>query len=222
MKKTTLLIMMLSLASALTLKAQNTDVSGIDNVLYITPFSVEPGTTSLELQVSMKNTAAIRGFQCDLVLPEGVTPVVEDDIISCWFEDRAPTYKQGKNSLNYHSLDATLQEDGSCRFLSGATQDKVFDGNDGVLFVLQVNIAANMAEGDYPIVMKNIKLSESDISKSYSTDEVKSTMTIGTPTAINGVSAKKAVKGVYNVAGQQTDGIQKGINIVDGKKVMVK
>jgi len=88
MKKTALFILMLCMGSALTLKAQNTDVSGIDNVLYITPFSVEPGTTSLELQVSMKNTAAIRGFQCDLVLPEGVTPVVEDDIISCWSADR--------------------------------------------------------------------------------------------------------------------------------------
>lgn len=221
MKKTALFILMLCMGSALTLKAQNTDVSGIDNVLYITPFSVEPGTTSLELQVSMKNTAAIRGFQCDLVLPEGVTPVVEDDIISCWFEDRAPTYQKGKNYLNYHSLDATLQEDGSCRFLSGATQDKVFDGNDGVLFVLQVNIAANMAQGEYPIILKNIKLSESDISIFYSTEEVKSTMTYGTPTVIKNLSASKQTKGIYNVAGQQTN-MQKGINIVNGSKVMVK
>lgn len=221
MKKTALFILMLCMGSALTLKAQNTDVSGIDNVLYITPFSVEPGTTSLELQVSMKNTAAIRGFQCDLVLPEGVTPVVEDDIISCWFEDRAPTYQKGKNYLNYHSLDATLQEDGSCRFLSGATQDKVFDGNDGVLFILEVKIAGNMAQGEYPIILKNIKLSESDISIFYSTEEVKSTMTYGTPTVIKNLSASKQTKGIYNVAGQQTN-MQKGINIVNGSKVMVK
>ena len=169
----------------------------------------------------MKNSAAIRGFQFDLVLPEGVTPVEEDDIISCWFEDRAPTYKQGKNMLNYHSLDASKQEDGSIRFLSGATQDKTFEGNDGLLFILEVKIDANLAQGDYPIILKNMKLSESDITKSYSTEEIKTTMTYGTATAINGISAKKAVKGAYNIAGQQTN-LQKGINIVDGKKVMVK
>ena len=222
MKKTALLILMLCMGSALALKAQNTDVSGIDNVLYITPFSVEPGTTELELKVCMKNTAAIRGFQFDLVLPEGVTPVEEGGIISCWFEDRAPTYKKGKNYVNYHSLDASKREDGSIRFLSGSTEDKTFDGNDGVLFILEVKIAENMAQGEYPIVLKNIKLSESDISKSYSTEEVKTTMTYGTPTAIKSISASKQTKAVYNIAGQRIDGVQKGINIVDGKKVIVR
>ena len=219
--KKTLLLLMLCMTSALAIKAQNTDISGMDNVIYIEPFKVDPGTTDLELQFSMKNSAAIRGFQFDLVLPEGVTPVEEDDIISCWFEDRAPTYKQGKNMLNYHSLDASKQEDGSIRFLSGATQDKTFEGNDGLLFILEVKIDANLAQGDYPIILKNMKLSESDITKSYSTEEIKTTMTYGTATAINGISAKKAVKGAYNIAGQQTN-LQKGINIVDGKKVMVK
>jgi len=221
MKKTALLILMLCVGSAMSLKAQNTDVSAIDNVLYIEPFSVDKGTTEYDLSVCMKNTAAIRGFQFDLVLPEGVTPLVEDEVISCWFEDRAPTYKKGKNLLNYHSLDAKEQEDGSYRFLSGATEDKTFDDNDGVLFTLQLVIDENLAEGDYPIIMKNVKLSESDISKYYLTEEVVSTMTYGTSTGINGISAKKAVNGVYNVAGQKGE-LQKGINIVDGKKVMVK
>lgn len=219
--KKTLLLLMLCMTSALAIKAQNTDISGMDNVIYIQPFKVDPGTTDLELQFSMKNTAAIRGFQFDLVLPEGVTPVEEDGIYSCWFEDRAPTYKQGKNLLNYHSLDASKQEDGSIRFLSGATQDKTFDGTDGVLFILEVKISETLAQGDYTIILKNMKLSESDISKSYSTEEIKTTMTYGTAVAINGISANKAVKSIYNIAGQQTN-LQKGINIVDGKKVMVK
>lgn len=221
MKKTALFFLMLCMGSALTLKAQNTDVSGIDNVLYITPFSVEPGATELELQVCMKNTAAIRGFQFELVLPEGVTPVEEDGIISCWFEDRAPTYRKGKNYVNFHSLYASFREDGSIRFLSGSEEDKTFDGNDGVLFILEVKIAENMAQGEYPIVLKNIKLSESDISTFYLTEEVKTTMTYGTPTAIKSISTSKQTKGIYNVAGQQVE-MQKGINIVDGKKVIIR
>ena len=41
-------------------------------------------------------------------------------------------------------------------------------------------------------------------------------------TNINHVSSPKTIKSTYNLAGQKTDDMQKGINIVDGKKVMVK
>ena len=41
-------------------------------------------------------------------------------------------------------------------------------------------------------------------------------------TAISSVSVKTAQKAIFNVAGQQIKSLQKGINIVDGKKVYVK
>ena len=41
-------------------------------------------------------------------------------------------------------------------------------------------------------------------------------------TNINHVSSPKTIKSTYNLAGQKTDDMQKGINIVDGKKLMVK
>ena len=72
MKKTALFVLMLCIGQALTLRAQNTDVSSIKNVVYITPFSAQSGTQAT-LSINMKNTAAIRGFQFDLYLPEGVT-----------------------------------------------------------------------------------------------------------------------------------------------------
>ena len=44
-----------------------------------------------------------------------------------------------------------------------------------------------------------------------------------TPEAINEIAGKKnAVKAIFNLAGQQMNGLQKGLNIVDGKKVFVK
>ena len=57
MKKTALLIIMLVMGQVLTLRAENTDVSGIDNVVYINPVSVQAGTTQLSLPIYMKNTA---------------------------------------------------------------------------------------------------------------------------------------------------------------------
>ena len=218
MKKTALFFLMLCMGSALTLKAQNTDVSGIDNVLYITPFSVEPGTTEFELKVCMKNTAEIRGLQFDLYLPEGA---------SIAFNEKGkfvnvPKFNEGRlPEDDEHTIQGKKQTDGAIRFLINSEYSETFTGNDGLLFTVKVALEATMAQGEYPIVMKNIKLSESDISTFYLTEEVKTTMTYGTPTAIKSISASKQTKGIYNVAGQQVE-MQKGINIVDGKKVMVK
>ena len=41
-------------------------------------------------------------------------------------------------------------------------------------------------------------------------------------TSISSVKVAKAAKGIYNVAGQQMKNLQKGLNIVDGKKVYIK
>ena len=42
------------------------------------------------------------------------------------------------------------------------------------------------------------------------------------PTAISEAKAQKVAKAIYNAAGQQMKSLQKGLNIVDGKKVYVK
>ena len=41
-------------------------------------------------------------------------------------------------------------------------------------------------------------------------------------TGISSVEKKAPVKAIFNIAGQQMDGLQKGLNIVDGQKVLVK
>lgn len=41
-------------------------------------------------------------------------------------------------------------------------------------------------------------------------------------TAISSVTKKASVKSIFNLAGQQMNGLQKGLNIVDGKKIYVK
>ena len=162
-------------ASRSKVRGVNTDVSTIDNVIYIEPLSVEPNGR-LNLSLKMKNSAAIRGFQFDLELPEGVTPVEEDGEYVYWLNvDRAPKKAGGQY---YHTLEVTRQADGTYRFLCGAQQDKTFLGNDGEVAVIQVDVAADMAVGDYPIILKYVKLTESDISHFYLTDELVSTLTV--------------------------------------------
>ena len=157
-------------------KAADTDVSGIANVVYIESFEASPGTTELNLSIKMKNTAEIRAFQFDLELPEGVTPFEDGNEFVYWLNaDRSP--KKGGGQL-YHTIEVTQQSNGTYRFLVGSTADKTFSGNDGEIAVIQINIASTMAAGDYTISMKDIKLTETDISNYYETALVESTLTI--------------------------------------------
>ena len=55
-----------------TLNAANTDISVLNNIIYVEPFSAAPGT-QMQMSIKMKNTVGIRGFQFDLYLPEGLS-----------------------------------------------------------------------------------------------------------------------------------------------------
>ena len=155
--------------------AGNTDVSSIDNVVYITPFTVSSGTqTSLSIQ--MKNTALIRSFQFDLYLPDGVSVVKSSKgrIQGSLSQSRLPDEDQ-------HLLTFSEQPDGAIRFLCGSEYDENFTGSDGEIATLQIDVSADMSAGDYPVYIKNITLSETDIKNHYDTELVESTITIGTP-----------------------------------------
>ena len=219
MKKTVSLILILCMVQALTLRAQDTDVSGIDNVVYITPVSVDQGAAKVSLPVYMKNTAEIRGLQFDLYLPEGVTigfnkkgKFVDEPVFN---DDRLPEDDE-------HTIQGSIQQEtGAVRFLINSQYEETFTENEGLLFTITARLDSEMEEGDYPIIMKSIKLSENDINKYYTTDSIKSTLTVTSTTVVSGVSVNKSVNGIFNLGGQQLNELQKGLNIVDDKIILV-
>ena len=215
-----------SSAPALTRSARraDTDLSAYDNVIYVSPFNAS-ANTEVTLSFRMKNSAAIRGFQFDLELPEGMTPALEDDEMIYWLNaDRSP--KKGGGQY-YHSLEVSQLSDGSYRFLCGSQQDKTFKGNDGEILVFQVNVAADMADGDYPILLKNMKLTETDISKFYTADLIETTVTIGDGASgirTNVNDNDNVNDGWYTIDGRKLQGkpTQKGVYIVNGSKIAIK
>ena len=150
----------------------NADISGNDNVVYIEPFTVASGTQTV-VSIKMKNTAEIRGFQFDLYLPEGMTVVKSPKgrIQGALNAGRLPEDDE-------HDLTFSEQPDGAIRFLCSSQYDETFTGNNGEIATLQVAVADNMTAGDYPIVLKNIKLTETDISKYYLTEKLETTVTV--------------------------------------------
>lgn len=173
MKKLFLFLLTCCLGQTGMLRAADTDISSLDNVIYIESFSAKPGSSELDVSIKMKNTAAIRGFQFNLTLPEGVTPVTYGSgAIKCTLA--ADRRLEG----DQHTINVEAQADGSYKFLCGSLADETFTGTDGEVAVLKVNIAADMAEGAYPLVLTAMKLTETDISKYYETEHVEGTLTI--------------------------------------------
>lgn len=168
----------------------------------------------------MKNTASIHNFQYDLVLPNGVMPVEDNGVCVYWLNvDRAPKKAGGQF---YHTLEVTKQDDDSYRFLCGSQYDETFTGNDGEIISLNVNVAGNIVDGDYPITLKYVKLTETDISKYYLTEEVVSTLSVMGTTGVRNVSLNDDENRYYDLQGRHVVNPGKGLYIRNGKKTVVR
>ncbi len=155
-----------------TLNAANTDISVLNNIIYVEPFSAAPGT-QMQMSIKMKNTVGIRGFQFDLYLPDGISAAKSSKgkILSSLTEDRLPAEDE-------HTLTLSEQGDGSIRFLCGSMADETFTGLDGEIATLTINVSGEMATGDYPVLLKNMKLTETDINHYYETELIETTVTV--------------------------------------------
>ena len=152
----------------------DTDISGLDNVVYVEPMKCKSGI-QINLPILMKNSAEIRGFQFNLYLPEGLTIAknAKGKLLASLSSGRRDEYDE-------HTLSVAKQDDGSYLFLCGSLAEDIFLGNDGEIATVTIDIDKEVGEGDYPIILKNIKLTENDIRKYYETSQVKSTLTIET------------------------------------------
>ena len=148
-----------------------TDVSSIDNVIYIEPFTATKGQQTT-VSIKMKNTVNIRGFQFDLYLPEGMTAVKSSKgrIQGSLTEARLPEEDE-------HNLTFSNQPDGAVRFLCSSLYSETFTGNDGEIATLQVQVSDAMQAGDYAVTLKKMILTQNDISLHYKTDELKTKVT---------------------------------------------
>ena len=200
--------------------ARVTDLNEKDNVIFVEPLTISGEPQEATLSIQMKNTAAIRGFQFDLYLPEGVTAVknAKGRIQASLSNGRLPEDDE-------HTLTVQSQADGAIRFLCGSQYDETFTGTSGEIATLKVNIAEGLTDGSYPIVLKNMRLSETDITKYYDWDEVETTMTVDLIENIKYEMASGSQ--FYNLSGQFLTQPQRGVNIIhsaDGttRKVLVK
>ena len=150
---------------------EDTDYSTIDNTIYLERMEAASGS-QVTLSVKMKNTVDIQGYQFDLYLPEGVTIATDEDGFSLI---ELSTERTTSRKTDY--FNSTVQPDGSIRVLCGSSKGYTFEGVDGEVALITLNIDENMEEGDHPIILKEVNLTDRN-SELYTTDYLKSTLTI--------------------------------------------
>ena len=108
----------------------------------------------VNIPIVMTNTTAVTAFQFDLYLPDGVSVVsaMEDDelIYDITFND--------ERAENTHVLAASLQADGALRVVAYSTADAAFVGDAGVVVNVAVSVDKSVAEGSYPVTLRNIRM----------------------------------------------------------------
>ena len=158
---------------AMNIYADNTDISNLDNVVYIEPCTAEVGT-EYTLSVRMKNSVEIEGFGFDLVLPEGITVALDayGDPIAVLSDERT-------NASITNVFNADFKLDGSLNIQAYSTKGRTISGYDGEVARITIQIAGNIQVGTYPILLKDIAISDAN-SVTYTVDLVETSIEIVT------------------------------------------
>ena len=126
------------------------DVS-TDNTLAMDNLTGYVGKT-VTLPILLNNEQQITGLQFDLVLPAGVTVAQKAN---------------GKNDITVtermeegYSLSSNTTSDGNMRVTGLSMESTPFTGNSDAIINVVLQIDESVAEGDYPIQVKNIVLSD--------------------------------------------------------------
>ena len=174
--------------------------------LSIEPFSIKAGEEK-EMVIDLTNPEdEITLVQFDLRLPTGLSI---KKVGGEYDFDIA-----GRTTWRRHSLDAN-DTNGIIRFLLSSSSNTVLEGNDGA--IIKMTLVADSRYNNGAIKLENILLVTPD------EKEVKPNDVTFIPTGISNVSVDIPTPGhIYTLSGQRLTAPRKGINIIKGKKVVVK
>ena len=201
----------------------DTDISDIDNTVYIQPLTATAGQ-EVTLSVRMKNAVEAEGFQFSLCLPEGAGVVTDADGLPVASLSTARTTARRTNTFQ-----ASLLSDGSLRVMAASTNASTFSGNDGEVCTVRIRLDGTMAAGAHALLLKDIAVSDAD-AVSHSTPLVQATMTVSNPSGIGEiVNSKTENSKCFDLQGRQITDSRlvnrkptNGIYIKDDRKLIVR
>ena len=149
-----------------------TDISLFDNVIYIEKTDVVVGNKQVTLSVKMKNNVAAEGFSFDLHLPDGMSVATDEDGFPQVYLSEERT-----NSRKTNTFERVILSDGGLRVFGASTNGGIINGSDGEIVVITINIADNLGEGEYPVFITNIVISDEN-ANAHEVEQVTSALSL--------------------------------------------
>lgn len=186
----------------------DTDVSAIDNVVYIAPANGVVGKEAT-LSVQLKNATAntVVGYQFDLILPEGMTAV------------SAAATTEREEAGHTHTFESSVPEGCDMRVLCYSTQNYTYAGTSGEIANIKIAIDGNMDAGSYPVILRSEALSFVGSTPTFDYDIV-STITVTDEASYdNNYTLKFVPISISSTASKaQTSGIDVRLTTIKGIK----
>ena len=151
--------------------SEHTDISQIDNALYVKPTEVLASKHQFELHIQLKNNVEVAGASFTVELPEGMT-LAKDEVGDVMYQLNGERARSNKFSVYW-----TENENGTWSFRIMPTGTSIISGTDGTLLTLIVNMAETLDAGEYPVILKDNSLTIKDGEGQLSTLELENTRT---------------------------------------------
>ena len=170
----------------------DTDISQYSEIVYIPGVSANAGD-EVTLSIQLHNTNPVIGYNFKLYLPEGISVKTEVDDFGDLVIDAA--LSGNRTSASRHTFVTSLNNQGVLTVLCYSTQTYTFVGNEGEVGYIKVNIDENMAEGVYPIIIREEAISLSNATPQISYIQSTITITNSSPALLGDINED----GVVNV-----------------------
>lgn len=183
-----------------------------DDGIKVSPLTIAQGeTANLEIIVESAEEKYV-SYQFDVSV-EGVEFNID--------LDEEEGYDAGNALAKSHTIAANVVEN-SYRFVCTSMKNATIKAGSNVLMTISLKAGAALEAGTYKVKIYNIEFSDGKVP--YKFNPVEATVTVTVPTAIKNLTPtlSQGEGEIYNLKGQQMNNAQKGINIVDGKKVIIR
>jgi len=191
-----------------------------ENVVTANDVFIMRGKTA-ELTIGVENDMNISSVDFLLYLPDGVSAVWDDELEDYAWDwcERVP----GNSRESFFSMYMNKAADGGLFVGISSPKRKILNGNSGPVFTLTLFAEKDAKEdiGWLKQIALGDETGEGGEEHSVHPDDVM--FTVGMTDGVSTVSAScDDSNRIYNLAGQRLDKQQKGVNITNGKKVLVK
>ena len=191
-----------------------------DDMLYAGEVFVD-NNEEVNLDVSLKNKRKnYTSLQFDIHLPEGISIAHGSDGLP------KVSFNQSRSELGDHGVSISNITDGTYRVIIFSPHNSIITGSDGSLVSITVKASESIPEGSYVAEIDNVVTCD----KELTTREILGSnfkINVNIPSSIDDTVISRVVRhNIYTLhgthAGSTTDGLDKGIYIIDGKKVVIR